>query len=124
MDKHRKNGAGRRVPAMIVVVGMLTVLAGSVQAAEYKGWDLAGFVEALGDFPSDEIDARVLAIFRSAVGGVLSAEKTDTLALACIRRLLGKGHDSELRRYCRKRLAGRGDKAEYTALLKRLEDWR
>ncbi len=50
MDKQRKNGAGRRVPAMIVVIGMLTVLAGSVQAAEYKGWDLAGFVEAVNHY--------------------------------------------------------------------------
>jgi len=84
--------------------------------------DMADFVEAIGDHRSGKIDARILAVFRSTVGSALSAENTDMLAVPCIARLIGKGHDAELARHCRKRLADGGDRAEYSTLLERLKD--
>lgn len=61
---------------------------------------LGGFIRALGHDRSERIDDAILAVFRGIKGTSLCA---DVLALACMKRLLGKGHDDEIRTYCERR---------------------
>jgi hypothetical protein len=59
--------------------------------------DLARFIKALGHYRNLKIDEQVHSIFAKVTDD-------DYLALACMKRLLRKGYDEEIRCYCRRRI--------------------
>jgi hypothetical protein len=58
---------------------------------------LARFIKALGQDQSRKVDEAVHGIFAKVTDD-------DYLALACMNRLMGKGYDEEIRRYCQRRI--------------------
>jgi ankyrin repeat protein len=60
----------------------------------------ARFIDALGFFPSAKLD--------QAVRGVLHSTDDDDLAKACVRYLVGRGADPDIRLYVKQRLKGAG----------------
>lgn len=59
--------------------------------------ELARFIKALGHYQSRKIDETVHGIFAKIIDD-------DYLAIPCMERLIGKGYDEEIRRYCQRRI--------------------
>lgn len=83
--------------------------------SNWDNCDLARFIKALGHYDSRKIDEAIHGIFAKITDD-------DYLALACIHRLMGKGHDEEIRRYCQRRIPqSKHEAAELRAVLPMLE---
>lgn len=74
-----------------------------------KQTEQARLIDALAWFDSEAVDKTVLALFRALGSGKFVDHGDDYLALACMRRLRGKGNDAELIAYCERRIP----KSEY-----------
>jgi hypothetical protein len=86
--------------ALLVQLYEFTGTVSSTNKPYVTNWDscdLARFIKTLGHYESRKIDAAVHDIFAKITDD-------DYLALACMDRLMGKGHDQEIRRYCERRI--------------------
>jgi hypothetical protein len=80
----------------------------------WSATEQARFIEALVHDRSKKIDKAIHDIF-------LKVEKDDFLALACMKRLIGRGFDDELKAYCSRRIGQIGYfKEELEEMLTRL----
>jgi hypothetical protein len=66
--------------------------------------DQAGVFDALSWFPSEKIDRAAYDLFKQLGSGQFDPAEDDNVALACIRRLGGKGHDKEFGAYLSRRI--------------------
>ncbi|MDB6024561.1 MAG: hypothetical protein JWM68_784 [Verrucomicrobiales bacterium] len=81
----------------------------------WTGGELARFIRALGHHKSGKIDKAVHGIFTKIVDD-------DYLAIPCMERLIGKGYDEEIRRYCQRRIPqSKYEATELRDVLKKLE---
>jgi len=86
--------------ALLVQLYACTDAVSSTNKPYVTNWDscdLARFIKALGHYQSRKIDEGVHGIFAKVTDD-------DYLALACMNRLMGKGYDEEIRRYCQRRI--------------------
>jgi hypothetical protein len=84
--------------------------------------DFARFIDSFAALQSQDVDQAVLGIFRSLGDDRFDPHSNEYLALACIRRLIGKGHDVELREYCRRHTRSEYNGKDFKELLELLRD--
>jgi hypothetical protein len=104
--------------ALLVQLYGYTQAVSSTNKPYVTNWDncaLARFIKAIGHYKSRKVDEAVHDIFTRITDD-------DYLALACINRLMGKGHDEEIRLYCQRRIPQSEHQAsELREVLTRLE---
>jgi len=65
--------------------------------ATWNSAELARFIRAIGDYRSFKVDRAIHDIFSKITDD-------DYLAVSCMNRLMGKGYDGEIRRFCQRRI--------------------
>ena len=77
---------------------------------ESEPWGDQAFVfDALAHYPSQKMDRAAYDLFKDLGDGRFDAAEDDRIAIACMRRLGGKGHDEEFEGYLLKRIAATRD---------------